>query len=82
METTMDRLGRIVVPKKIRDALGLSEGGSIEITEANGEITIRAASVEKRLVSDGRGGLVCTTEETVPTLTADEVRNALEATRR
>lgn len=32
MELTMDRAGRLVVPKALRDALGLPHGGTVDAT--------------------------------------------------
>ncbi|MGI8652333.1 MAG: AbrB/MazE/SpoVT family DNA-binding domain-containing protein, partial [Geodermatophilaceae bacterium] len=31
MRTTIDRLGRLVIPKSIRDELGLAGGGEVDI---------------------------------------------------
>ncbi len=41
MKTTIDRFGRIVVPKEIRKRFGLAPGARIEIDEHNQEIVIR-----------------------------------------
>jgi len=50
METTLDNLGRIVLPKEIRDDLGLSPGTVLTIEEQGGGILLRPF--------DGRSGLV------------------------
>lgn len=41
MKTTIDKFGRLVVPKDIRDRLGLKPGVEIEIKAQKGEIVIR-----------------------------------------
>ncbi len=82
METTIDRAGRLVLPKAVRKALGLVDGGRVEVSERDGEVTIRPVPAGKRLSEAASGQLVCVTNESVPTLTADAVREALEAGRR
>lgn len=50
METTLDQLGRIVLPQEIRDDLGLSPGAILQIEETNGGILLKPLG--------GRSGLV------------------------
>ena len=38
MEASLDKFGRIVIPKEIRDALGLKPGSPLKIEEVNQEI--------------------------------------------
>ena len=40
MNTKIDKFGRIVLPKKIRDDMGLSPGTSIKITETPDKIIL------------------------------------------
>lgn len=82
MQTTMDRSGRLVLPKAVRKALGLVDGGRVEIYEHDGEVTIRPVPAGKRLFETQTGQLVCVTDEPLPPLTADTVREVLEAVRR
>lgn len=81
METTIDRAGRLVIPKLLREALGLAAGGRVVITEDGGRLIVEPAPVEKRLVRKGRG-LVCVADDGMPELTAEQVREVLEAGRR
>jgi AbrB family looped-hinge helix DNA binding protein len=81
MVATIDAAGRIVVPKALRDALGLKAGTRLEVTERDGTILMQPAAVPMRLV-DRAGGPVIEPEEPLPTLTADEVRAILESGRR
>jgi AbrB family looped-hinge helix DNA binding protein len=80
MKSTMDRAGRVVIPIDMRRALGLMEGGPVEITSQDGHVVISARPVTKRVVEQ-EGIAVCVADEPMPTLTADEVRAVLEATR-
>lgn len=81
METTIDRAGRIVVPRKLREELGLTGGTRLEIRIREGRLEIEAAPTPMRLVRRGKG-LVATTEKPLPRLSADEVRAVLESLRR
>jgi AbrB family looped-hinge helix DNA binding protein len=41
VKTTIDKFGRLVIPKNIRDRLGLKAGVEVEIEEHDNEIVIR-----------------------------------------
>ncbi|MGH2758445.1 MAG: AbrB/MazE/SpoVT family DNA-binding domain-containing protein [Actinomycetota bacterium] len=81
MRTTIDSAGRIVIPKAIRDELGLRGGEELEVVERDGRIEIEAVPTAMRLVKKGTV-LVAETEEPVPALTDRIVRDTLEKTRR
>jgi AbrB family looped-hinge helix DNA binding protein len=81
MVATIDATGRIVVPKVLRDALGLKAGTRLEVSERDGAIVIQPAPVPMRLVR-GPGGPVVEPDEPLPPLTAAEVRVILESGRR
>ena len=49
MKTTLDRFGRVVVPKNIRDRLGLHPGAEIEIVEHGDEVVLKPAAREMPL---------------------------------
>jgi AbrB family looped-hinge helix DNA binding protein len=70
-----------VVPKALRDELGLSAGTAVEITTRDGKLVIEPAATKMRLVKRGKG-LVATTEEPLPELTADDVRSVIQSLRR
>jgi AbrB family looped-hinge helix DNA binding protein len=82
METTIDRAGRLVLPKAVRAALGLLDGGRVEISEREGEVTIRPLPASKRLSQNENGQLVCVADEPLPPLTVEMIRDALESGRR
>ena len=50
MEATLDRFGRIVIPKKIREDFHLQVGSSIRIEEGEGEIVLKPVEGEPNLV--------------------------------
>jgi AbrB family looped-hinge helix DNA binding protein len=54
MKTTIDRAGRLVVPKKIREEAGVSPGSELTIRVTDGRIEIEPAPLEVRLVKRGR----------------------------
>jgi AbrB family looped-hinge helix DNA binding protein len=81
MKTTIDALGRVVIPKSIRDRLGLTGGQEVEVTERDGLIEMEPTPTPMRLVRHRRGAAVVPEEE-LPPLTDDIVRDTIERTRR
>ena len=81
MKTTIDSAGRIVVPKALRDQLGLESGTPLDVRVREGRLEIEPLPTAMRLERRGKG-LVAVTDETVPTLDADQVRAVVEAMRR
>ncbi len=81
MLATIDAGGRIVVPKEIRERLGLRPGSRIVLTEVEGRLEISPASTPVRLV-DHEGTLVAVADADLPVLTAYQVRDAVDAARR
>jgi AbrB family looped-hinge helix DNA binding protein len=81
MFATIDAGGRVVVPKEVRERLGLRPGSRIVLSEVDGRLEISPATTPVRLVDD-EGALVAVADTDLPVLTADQVRNAVEANRR
>ena len=81
MRTTIDRAGRVVVPKSVRDEVGLRPGQGIEVIARDGKIEIEPAQTPMRLVRRG-GHVIAEAESALPPLTSDEVRETLERVRR
>lgn len=52
METTIDSAGRIVVPKPLRDALGLTAGSTVDISRYGAGLQIVPAGRTARLVEE------------------------------
>lgn len=81
METTIDGAGRLVIPKPLRESLGLSAGSKVRIEQKDDSLVITHAH--------GRGGwepqegrLVLRAPEGTPPLTAESVRDLVERSRR
>jgi AbrB family looped-hinge helix DNA binding protein len=81
MKTTIDRSGRIVVPKSLRHALGLKRGQPLEIRARDGCLEIEIASTPMLLKKRGKG-VVALPDAELPALTAELVRETLERVRR
>lgn len=81
MTSTIDSAGRIVIPKAMRDRLGLAAGAVIELTEREGHIEIEPAPTSMRL-RKARHGVVAVPETRLPPLTGEAVRETLERIRR
>ncbi len=81
MRSAIDSAGRILIPKPLRDRLGLSRGRAVEVSERDGRIEIEPVATPMSLVRR-RGGRVAVPEEVLPPLTDDLVRATLELTRR
>lgn len=81
MRTTIDAGGRVVIPKEVREALGMRAGQSVDVAVLDGRISIDVSGVGMHLeVHDGIE--VAVAEEPVEPLTADTVRATLEQLRR
>ena len=81
MRIAIDAAGRIVVPKSMRDALGLVPGQELELEMRDGRLELEVPPTPMRL-EERDGGLVAVPLEPLPPLTAEQVRDVLEQTRR
>lgn len=80
MRTTIDGAGRVVIPKDLRVALSLNGGDEVEITLEGERIGLMPAPRQVQLRRGPRG--ILTAELNVPEHGPEEVREALERTRR
>lgn len=78
MQTTIDAAGRIVVPKPLRDALGLVPGTMLDVSSYGSGLTIVPQGRTAQLVEE-EGRLVATSERAV---TDDDVLSLIDAGRR
>jgi AbrB family looped-hinge helix DNA binding protein len=81
MKATLDSAGRIVVPKALRQALGLKPGQALEIRAGDGRLEIEIAATPMKLSKRGKG-VVAIPDRELPPLTAEQVRETLERVRR
>lgn len=70
-----------MIPKRIRERLGLRGNDQVEITERDGRIEIEPAPTGVELVREG-SVLVAGPERPLPPLTDEIVRETLDRTRR
>ena len=54
IETTVDRFGRVVIPKKTRDHFGLEPGAALTITEREDGILLKPETPDAPLRLKGR----------------------------
>jgi AbrB family looped-hinge helix DNA binding protein len=80
MRTTIDSAGRIVVPKPLRDELGLTGGTELDLRAVDGrlEISIPPARVS---LQDGPHGPRFVSQDALQALTAETVLDVLDAVR-
>jgi AbrB family looped-hinge helix DNA binding protein len=81
MKTTIDAAGRVVVPKALRQALGLKPGQELEVRASDGKLEFEIAATPMKLKRRGKG-VVAVPEAELPSLSAEEVRQTLERVRR
>jgi AbrB family looped-hinge helix DNA binding protein len=81
MKTTIDRAGRLVVPKKIREAAGILPGSELTIRVVDGRIEIEPAPLEVRLVKQGSLTVALPRKPVTP-LTPETVGQTLDRLRR
>lgn len=77
----VDRAGRIVVPKAIREAAGLTNGQEVEVRLAGAVVEIEPIQPVVRMRTRAGRLPVLEVEGEVEPVTDDDVRAALEAQR-
>jgi len=78
---TIDRAGRVVIPKEIRDVAGIEPGMPLVVTVREGRIEIEPRRRPVRIVKKGRLQVAMAVEEGEP-LTRETVRRATNTWRR
>ena len=81
MRTTIDRAGRVIVPKALRDELGLEPGRDLDVSARDGALVLQPVPTQVSLVRRGKT-FVAKPRAPLPVLTTDDVRAALEGSRR
>jgi AbrB family looped-hinge helix DNA binding protein len=79
MRATIDAAGRLVIPKPLREELGFSANVELEITAVDGHLEVAIPSRVR--IDEGPHGVRFTAETSEP-LTAEEVRELMERSRR
>ena len=81
MRIAIDAAGRLVVPKPLRDELGIAAPTELEAAARDGVIELSVADIPSR-VEERDGTPVIVSDDPVEPLTADEVRAAIDRVRR
>jgi AbrB family looped-hinge helix DNA binding protein len=81
MRTTIDAAGRIVVPKAIREAMGLRARQEVDIVFTDGRIEIELPAATFRIEKKGKVGVIVPDQD-MPELTDEMIRDTLESIRR
>jgi AbrB family looped-hinge helix DNA binding protein len=81
MRIGIDAVGRLVLPKPLRDELGITGATELEVAARDGVIELAVADVSAR-VEDRDGVPVIVAEAPMPPLSVDDVRAAIDRVRR
>lgn len=81
MNVSIDRAGRIIVPKPLRESLGFAEGVDLEVFVEDGRLVVELRNPPKRLEQRGKA-LVIVADEPIGEMTPEQVRDVLESIRR
>lgn len=81
MRTTIDAAGRVVIPKALRERLGLLGGRTVDVREREGRLEIEPAPTPMELVRRGRRRVAVPARK-LPPLTDEIVRDTIEQLRR
>lgn len=81
MRATIDAAGRVVVPKFLREALGLRPGQELELQATDGRLELEPVATPMHLAGNG-ADVYAVTDVDMPELTAEQVRETLEQIRR
>jgi AbrB family looped-hinge helix DNA binding protein len=81
MKVAIDGVGRIVIPKPLRDELGISGPTDLELVAADGRLELTVPDVSAHV--EERDGLpVIVTDEPMAPMSIGETRAAIERVRR
>ncbi len=79
MKATIDSGGRLLLPKSVRDALGLTPGSTVDISPYGSGVQVTPGGRTARLERDAEGRLVAVSGTVV---TDDDVFALIDAGRR
>jgi AbrB family looped-hinge helix DNA binding protein len=81
MRVSIDSAGRVVIPKALRDELGVPGPTDLELTAADGRLELTIADVPAR-VEERDGFSVIVTDRPMKPLSIAQTRAAVERVRR
>ncbi len=81
MKVAIDNVGRIVIPKPLRDELGINGPTDLELTAADGRLELTVPDVPAHI--EERDGLaVIVTDGPMEPMSVEETRAAIDRVRR
>jgi AbrB family looped-hinge helix DNA binding protein len=78
MHVTIDKAGRVVVPKQLREELGLTPEITLEIDVVDGHLELSVPNKPAKLITGPHGPSIASTGTPI---TDKDVRDTLEAVR-
>jgi bifunctional DNA-binding transcriptional regulator/antitoxin component of YhaV-PrlF toxin-antitoxin module len=81
MRVAIDGVGRLVIPKALREELGVHGPANLEVTAADGRLELSVVDVPAR-VEDRDGFPVIVTERPIAPMSVADARAAVERVRR
>lgn len=81
MRVAIDAVGRLVVPKPLREELGITGPTEVELVAADGRVELSVPDVAAR-VEERDGVPVIVPESPVAPMTVEEAREAIDRVRR
>lgn len=81
MRVTIDAAGRLVIPKPLRDAAGITADTPLEVCYRDGRLEIEPVSLDVEL-EDHDGVMVAVALNEVPVLRAQDVNATVDRIRR
>jgi bifunctional DNA-binding transcriptional regulator/antitoxin component of YhaV-PrlF toxin-antitoxin module len=81
MRVAIDGVGRLVIPKTLREELGVDGPADLELTAADGRLELTVADVPARVEKRGGFSVIVTDLPMVP-MSVAETRAAVERVRR
>lgn len=81
MRIAIDSVGRLVIPKALRNELGIHGSAELEVVARDGVIELAIPDTPAH-VEDRRGTPVIATDGPIKPLTVDDVRAAIDRVRR
>lgn len=81
MQVTIDAAGRVVIPKQVRERLGLTAGSTLDLDELGDHVELRPSGREVWIDHSGPRP-VARAGTDAPVLTAEDVRDRVDRQRR
>jgi AbrB family looped-hinge helix DNA binding protein len=81
VRVAIDSVGRLVIPKRLRDELGVHGATDLELRAVDGRLEVVVADVPAR-VEDRDGFPVIVTDDPMPPMSVAETAEAVERVRR